>query len=711
MYTQCPDCNTAFRVTAPVLQRAGGRVVCAGCGLAFNALERLTEDPPAAMAPPDDSKGVLETLDELTGPHQIRIEDTGVEWRVIDEDDPDENFGMQTTPADPGPDPDPDDAGSVRWYLEETPGEPQAAGDGPELLPEVSRRSEPQVSLQLAHAEDAADPQRYDDNTPLPEDFVEEREPSIPQRRAEDHIEPRSPEADEAQVDLALGEPGDWMDLLDEVGAARNGGEAKPEHEKSIDEGDNTVKRLNLEWPAAAGTESAAGAPAPIAAAAAHAKADDLAGADARPAPGSGPEAAESFPPDIDTQFDLQAIEMGIDLTGNRDLSIEEPVAAPATAAGHDSREAPGKPQAPAAAPHRQDEPGIEKTSEPDLAAADLTEDAEIRAEEAEKRSRERAFEEGLATAYAQDDEPAAISAITGKAAAPAKESSRPEHFVPAPTEEELTVNLQIDHDLIRLAEQQNVFTSARKLENLPLVETIIMEGETVRTASEAELLSGGKADTADAKRSAGELTGTTPAAPAGDTDLLMESWSKTKDRVRGGRRRTDPPSYRMIIGLAVLGLLFAAQVVHAYRGSLATYSAFDKTVGSLYRLLGDPVIPDWNVKGWQFETTSGSTDETGQFLTISSRILNGTDRTLPYPLLHVSLTDRWEEIIGSTLLEPSRYLANGADTSSPVAAGRSFTAVVRIDAPSPDATGFKLNVCYREPDRRLRCATEDFKD
>jgi hypothetical protein len=36
---------------------------------------------------------------------------------------------------------------------------------------------------------------------------------------------------------------------------------------------------------------------------------------------------------------------------------------------------------------------------------------------------------------------------------------------------------------------------------------------------------------------------------------------------------------------------------------------------------------------------------------------------------------------------------------------------VVRVESPSPDATGFKLNVCYREAGNRVRCATEDFKD
>jgi hypothetical protein len=42
---------------------------------------------------------------------------------------------------------------------------------------------------------------------------------------------------------------------------------------------------------------------------------------------------------------------------------------------------------------------------------------------------------------------------------------------------------------------------------------------------------------------------------------------------------------------------------------------------------------------------------------------------------------------------------------------GENFTAVITIDEPSVDATGFKLNVCYRAVPGKVRCATEDFKD
>ena len=102
MYTQCPECEVAFRVTADVLKQAAGKVRCGGCGVAFNALAHLSEDMPANAAkenppgeagtPPqsisaEQSAALLKTLDQLAG-EDIRIEDTGVEWRVIDVDRP-----------------------------------------------------------------------------------------------------------------------------------------------------------------------------------------------------------------------------------------------------------------------------------------------------------------------------------------------------------------------------------------------------------------------------------------------------------------------------------------------------------------------------------------------------------------------------------------------------------------------------------------------
>ena len=54
MYSQCPDCQTRFRVTAAALRAAHGTVRCGRCGSAFDALERLSDalPPPAEELPP-----------------------------------------------------------------------------------------------------------------------------------------------------------------------------------------------------------------------------------------------------------------------------------------------------------------------------------------------------------------------------------------------------------------------------------------------------------------------------------------------------------------------------------------------------------------------------------------------------------------------------------------------------------------------------------
>ncbi len=151
-------------------------------------------------------------------------------------------------------------------------------------------------------------------------------------------------------------------------------------------------------------------------------------------------------------------------------------------------------------------------------------------------------------------------------------------------------------------------------------------------------------------------------------------------------------------------------QVVHQSRESLATIPAFSDAIGPVYRMLGKPVTPSWDITGWTIEATTGSTDETEELLTIYSRIANKSDTALPYPLVHVSLTDRFEEIIGSRVLQPAEYLASDLDPRDPVLAGNTFNAVIAIESPAPESTGYKLSVCYRLTGGQLSCAIEDFK-
>jgi len=600
MYTECPACSTAFRVTAKALQQASGRVRCGDCGVAFSALDYLTEDFPesgthgvAAGDNADDAihsaeelaesnRALLEKLDELAGPDDVRIEDTGIEWRVLNEitatdetgtndDDSDaaddssdereagdmdaEDADLDDAPVAMELDDDDVDDAPVATELDDddvddAPVATELDDDDPARPPDGQQ----QGSLELEDlAQTAADAWRFDDDTPHPESAVhDEAQPEVPQRRAEDLLDEADAQAvDDTQTDFLLSEPEDWSELLDEV---RESGS------------ENDVIPLEVEEELAA----------------------------------------------IHSELSAR---MGA-------VDSDDGFAAKAAPTDDDAGRLPGD--------------GDEEIATDD--------DAE----------------------HLPDDGDEEIAA---KAAAPAEDDAE---------------DPGIDPDSAEALFQD---------ESLE-VETIIMEGDSIRRAIEEE-------------PPPAEVLTVERFEP---TDTLFDDETVFQP-MRGGRRSTDPPSYGVIAGTVLLTLLLAGQVIHAYRETLSTYGLFDRTIGPVYRLLGNPVTPEWNIQGWQFEATNGSVAENDDVLTIISRIGNKSEIALPYPLVHVSLTDRWEEIIGSRVLAPDEYLAGDLDPSRPVIPGENFTAVITVDDPSVEATGFKLNVCYRVSPGRVRCATEDFKD
>ena len=615
MYTECPECHTAFRVTPEVLQAAAGRVRCGGCGHAFSAIDHLTEGkpprqeraetpPPAVEAETDDefaetSRQLLETLDELAGPGDVRIEDTGVEWRVLDDDDEESAEETAEVPA-----------------LDE-------------------------LSLLAAAALDSEDPQpvppeerRYDDNTPLPDDFDDEEEyvyvPPQPQRRATDaeaHVI-----EDEAQSDLALSEPDEWTDLLEEVDEADV--IAASADEAGLPDIEEEVETIEP---------------------------------DADPA-----EVAEhdSSPSDLHKQFEMQAEELGI--SGSYKLDEDETDEVPLV--------------------------------DVELAEEDSTVEASAEVEQIADEEREPTVEfeaqiEEAARALEGEDDKAvdqepdvASEPAESELTLAAEEETQPDDEDEQTADEEETkepsVEERIPAVMAGLSDPSVLFN-----EDSEEVETIVMEGESISSDMERERLQ------AEAK------------ARFENAGSLIDTYAANRGKVRGGRRFTDPPGYGVIAVAAILTLLLAAQVIHARRETLATYGFFEHTIAPVYRMLGQPVTPAWDVTGWQFEATNGSIDEDEALLTIVSRIGNRSGQALPYPLVHVSLTDRYEEIIGSRVLEPNEYLAGDLDPRVAVPPGENFTAVLTIQSPSADATGFKLNVCYRAAPDQVRCATEDFKD
>ena len=737
MYTQCPECSVAFLVTAEVLKQAAGKVRCGGCGSAFNALEFLSETRPAPQVrqdpepqlpeltpePPDElvadapprsisaqqSAALLKTLDQLAG-EDIRIEDTGVEWRVIDDMD-DDYSGDNDAGDDEARAPLPgDETGSLRFVIQDDTDAATAENDddaatqtsATDAIEDADEIEETPDTDDSAPAGTPAPPiheeLRFDDDTPLPDDFDFGIKPPVT-RQAPIMLggAPRDPET--SQVDLELGDPEEWRDLLGEF----------------ADDG-----------------------PQP----------DVAADGDELPADG-----LEELP-DVDTQFRLQAEAMGLDISGIRSPAEGNGKHAPqAIEVAGESARGDDDEKIDQDGDYGEDPACEDETLtsiDDDLIAAAFEVEAASRAREVATETDDAGIEEiaaehsgdgmdGVEPVHDLDDEVPSDFELTFEASLDtAEEEARildelplggdsPEiefneafddgdrgearagdqYIVPEMTEEEKTINLMIDQDLLAIAvEDEDGFATTivqkqvsdadgipddgaksrdedAKEASSPLVETIIMEGEFVRGEFDRERLAADKA--------AGRAIREAAARPESDT----------AKQTRG---------IGMLLGCVALSLLLGLQVVHQSREALATLPAFRNVVAPVYRALGNPVTPSWDVSGWRFEATKGSTDESEALLTIYSRIGNTSGDALPYPLVHVSLTDRFEEVIGSRVMEPSQYLVSDADPRNAVQPGDTFDAVISIESPAAEATGFKLNVCYRLATGQLRCAVEDFK-
>ncbi len=679
MYTQCPECEIAFRVTADILKQAAGMVRCGGCSHAFNALAYLSETMPVQAAAKsnlapvpelkpevietdnklphsisaEQSAALLKTLDELAG-SDIRIEDTGVEWRVLDEEEA----------AEPAAD---DDFADV----------------------EGEKLAEPAPVDEL----------RFDDNTPLPDDFdlgdvasLAEREESVDDARPDALIF----ELIESPTDLALTEPDEWTDLLGEF--------------EEIAEGMGEETEQTAE-----------------------------------------PAEAHDQPPDMDTQFALQAEAMGIDVTGAH--AVDDDLAdAIAETLAHDREE------------ELADD--IEDTQEAELEAEldsldddsdddsadngeqpEIVDEVEVEVEPELEDSLEEALDdeldeqledeiledEALEVEVLEDDiletdddeldrlevqvEPIVdshtiedeLALLDVELEDDCVDDSEAELVIPPLTEEEHTVNMLIDQDLMALAiEDEDGFASTiiipdGKIEDKaddgdaddvdwdddspPGFETIIMEGDVVRSALESEKI---EADIA---------------AAAALAELAAVDEAQKAEQPRNRR-------YGMIGGAVFLVLLLGIQMMHQSREALATIPAFSNTVGQIYRAIGQPVQPAWDITAWRIEASKDTiaADAGIENLTVYSRIGNTSDRAMPYPLISISLTDRYLEPVGSQILDPANYLPSDLDPRKHVEPGNTFNAIMSVQSPSLEATGYKLDVCYRLSDGRLRCAIDDFK-
>jgi len=162
-------------------------------------------------------------------------------------------------------------------------------------------------------------------------------------------------------------------------------------------------------------------------------------------------------------------------------------------------------------------------------------------------------------------------------------------------------------------------------------------------------------------------------------------------------------------LGAAIVSaLLLIVQILHQNREWFIAHGQGPLGAGvrALYGALGAPLPAPANLSAYQLRQwgVTGDPDANGT-LRLRASILNTAAQLQPYPLLRVTLADRFGKGIGRRDFEPSEYL--GKPIAKLLAPGERADATLEILDPGKNAEGFEIDVCLRGVDQKIACQSD----
>ena len=153
-----------------------------------------------------------------------------------------------------------------------------------------------------------------------------------------------------------------------------------------------------------------------------------------------------------------------------------------------------------------------------------------------------------------------------------------------------------------------------------------------------------------------------------------------------------------------ILALLLCLQWIHANREWLATHAPLRGSLRGVYAAMGVSVAAPANLSAYQLRQWGVTGDPSANgTLRVRASILNTAAQLQPYPLLRVTLANRFGAKIGTRDFEPAEYM--GKPVARMLAPGERADATLDIVDPGKDAEGFEIDVCLRGVEQRIACA------
>jgi len=159
------------------------------------------------------------------------------------------------------------------------------------------------------------------------------------------------------------------------------------------------------------------------------------------------------------------------------------------------------------------------------------------------------------------------------------------------------------------------------------------------------------------------------------------------------------PPPRRLaffiwLTAAVALGALLIWQFARNNRDWVAEHVPLFATAPSPRAALAFYQLRQWGVTG--DPGAKGS-------LRVRASIMNADTQLQPYPLLRVTLVNRFGTRVGSREFAPAEYL--GKAPARLLSPGERLDAALDIVDPGKDAEGFELDVCLAGPEKKIVCA------
>ena len=158
------------------------------------------------------------------------------------------------------------------------------------------------------------------------------------------------------------------------------------------------------------------------------------------------------------------------------------------------------------------------------------------------------------------------------------------------------------------------------------------------------------------------------------------------------------------VAGVALLALLLIFQAIHGARDKLVRNPTVGPLIAGAYSVLGlTPLAPTdllaYELRQWGAASDPRESDR----LMLRASIVNRASYAQPFPLLRLTLQDRFGGTLGERDIGPADYLP-GAGASGLLGPGERADALIRIVDPGTEAVGFELDICL-PTGAGVRCA------